>query len=232
MKYDFEAMEFDIEAARRGQLGFIKEHTPEGGNYWLRVMFGEIPRSEYQPKIDAMSAQWERENETGTLLDLNVKPGDVVECVGWSDSANDTAFVGCRYTIMERHPDGRYEGLCAVRDGGWMPVHWPNAEMLFRIISRAPEPDASKLWRDMTPKEREMSAVMECIEYVDEVFDSEMAQRAREQLGIGLKRETVTLYSADGLNWSPYFATNAKWAQTYDLIDGKPDLDSIKMEEL
>jgi len=74
--------------------------------------------------------------ETGTLAELNVSPGDVVECVGWSDDDSDL-LVGEQYTIMEKHPLGHYSGLCAVRDFGWTPVDEVGPTMLFRIVSRA-----------------------------------------------------------------------------------------------
>ena len=85
--------------------------------------------------------------ETGTLAELNVSPGDVVECVGWSDDDSDL-LVGEQYTIMEKHPLGHYSGLCAVRDRGWTPVDEVEPTMLFRIVSRAAA--TPKTWGEMT----------------------------------------------------------------------------------
>jgi hypothetical protein len=77
------------------------------------------------------------EKEIGTLAELNVKPGDVVGCVGWTDDDDSNFFVGTQYTIMKKHPKGYYDDLCAVGQDGWERVDKEGAKMLFRIISRA-----------------------------------------------------------------------------------------------
>ena len=88
--------------------------------------------------------------EIGTLAELSVKPGDVVECVGWSDDDSDF-LVGEQYTIMEKHPKGFYDDLCAVRNGhSWASVD--GSKMLFRIVSRAA--DTPKTWEEMTDEEK------------------------------------------------------------------------------
>jgi hypothetical protein len=92
-----------------------------------------------------------------------------------------------------------------------------------------------KTWAEMTDAERMSSAVMECIEHMDEFVDSEMAWKARIELNIRPepKRETVTYkaYLAPGA--LPFFDEdmsnpNCTIAITY--VDGNPD--SIKMEPL
>lgn len=79
----------------------------------------------------------------GTLKELGVKPGDVVEYVqgynGWYPE-----FVGHKYTIDEYgdpiHNECEGKSFC----GGCLHK--------FRLISRAAE--TPKLWRDMTPEEK------------------------------------------------------------------------------
>jgi len=80
--------------------------------------------------------------ETGTLKELNVKRGDVVECVGWYDG--DTQWVGCHYTILQGHPDGFSSGLVAYsQDDGYFDVD--DEGVYFRIISSAPDTDSIKM---------------------------------------------------------------------------------------
>jgi hypothetical protein len=80
--------------------------------------------------------------ETGTLKELNVKPGDVVECVSLGrNGSNHYVTVGKRYTI---NPNRSYTD-----DGGEINFGFSEA---FRIISRAS--DTPKTWGDMTDAEK------------------------------------------------------------------------------
>ena len=78
--------------------------------------------------------------ETGTLKELNVKPGDVVECV--AGPKHRTSWVGKRAVCMDTGSRGlRVEAedgcFCAVKDGS----NWQ-----YRIISRAtPTPDLTAI---------------------------------------------------------------------------------------
>lgn len=76
--------------------------------------------------------------KVGTLKELNVKPGDVVECV----YGYNCWTVGRHYAVDEN---------CEVQydTRGYWSV---SPQCTFRIISRAS--DAPKLWHDMTPKEK------------------------------------------------------------------------------
>lgn len=161
---------------------------------------------------------------TGTLAELNVKPGDVVELV----SVDGNEFIGTKCTIDESGNANSDSGL----------FFDPGIDDMFsrtwRIISRAS--DTAKTWGEMTDAEKGDSATMEAIEYIDEVFDSKLAQRVRDELGIKPepKSETVTLYHGpdDTAAFTGYKRANDDVVITYTRIDGKPDQDSIKMEAL
>ena len=88
--------------------------------------------------------------ETGTLAELNLKPGDVVECV------NRVYYKGLHWTCYEKHPKGYCDRLCVCfRDGdrsGYLRVK-NTCDWKFRIVSRASQPDTPKLLRDMTDAE-------------------------------------------------------------------------------
>jgi hypothetical protein len=143
--------------------------------------------------------------ETGTLAELNVKPGDVVECVGWLDDDDNDFLVGKQYTIMEKHPKGHYDDLCAVREGrGWTRVYNEDAKMLFRIVSRAS--DTPKKWCEMTDEEKGAILLAEHRGEVVEIWGGNgwwspcsvgryqgSAYRVRPPEP---KRDTVTIYGA------------------------------------
>ena len=70
---------------------------------------------------------------TGTLAELQVEPGDVVECVDCDD-----ASFGEIYTIHDKHPQGFTSVMCAIRHGThgtYRNVYASAAE--FCLISRA-----------------------------------------------------------------------------------------------
>ncbi len=188
-------------------------------------------------------AEWtdepEAQPETGTLAKLNLKPGDVVRCVDEN---------GCRFSWNREEDytveceDGRLEvnGVSSgIRNG--------TCVALFRIVSRASQPDTPKRLRDMT--DAEIGALVragftgQTIEALDPhdpednwaelfsaSFDSpELAYRVRPEP----KRETVTAYWCR--KWGmrlgdPIHDTTHRI--TFDLIDGKPDHASVRMEEL
>lgn len=77
--------------------------------------------------------------ETGTLAELDVKPGDVVKWNG-SDSP---------YTAQEMPDPNDKRKLWAKNDGGWI-----GDEARCRIISRATQPDKPKTWGEMTDAEK------------------------------------------------------------------------------
>jgi len=140
--------------------------------------------------------------EIGTLKELNVKPGDVVE----NQKGNN------QYTITED-----------MRVGG-CPVKY--AVDQYRIISRAP--DTPKLWRDMTDAEKgplllafyndkkslEIWRNGEWVFCIYPYWRGGIAYRVKPEP----KRVTVPLMA------------DFKEIGTIDLVDGKPDFDSIKSD--
>ncbi len=164
----------------------------------------------------------------GTLKELNVQPGDVVECVGTMGMENWT--IGKHYDVKgcgtPEDDDGETYG-CYLN---------PQPAVTFRIISRAPD-DKPKRWRDMTDEERGalllaehegkvIEVWQEDLMCFDEPFNSGLPFRSWHAYRIRPepKRETVTITN---------FHENARGHSiTFDTIDGKPDCDSVKMEEL
>ena len=163
-----------------------------------------------------------QDTQTGTLEELNVKPGDVVEMV----TNEDADFIGEIFDIRE---DGR-AGSRGV--GSFNPKYDGDFKRTWRLISRA----TPLTWGDMTDAEKGASSVMDCIEYIDEMFDSELAERARSELGIKPEPlvETVTLYgaySSGSDSWNFWDSIAKKTHRiTFTTTNGEPDLDSIKME--
>jgi hypothetical protein len=77
-------------------------------------------------------------SETGTPKELNLQPGDVVECLMWF---GDMFVADKEYTVS---CDGRLRGE---HKDDWVEQDFNGGK--FRIVSRAA--DTPKLWRDMTP---------------------------------------------------------------------------------
>jgi hypothetical protein len=174
----------------------------------------------------------------GTLKELDVKPGDVVECV---DQGSD---------IYIYHHDNVH---AIKEDGRWCGMHPDKCRGKFRIISRASE--APKTWVEMTPEEKgalllahhEGKVIERCVPMCDctgEVTNHEWkkcfhighylhcAYRIRPEP----VREVVEKYGYyDGNEWvfgSGPQTTSDTHRITFDLIDGKPDCDSVKMERI
>ena len=162
--------------------------------------------------------------ESGTLKELNVKPGDVVKYYGEKE-----------YTVAEGnkliHPGGNIQPY-----DGWDTVGY------FSIVSRAaPEP---KLWKDMSPEEKGALLLAEyegkTIEFwngplgwveASPLWDSYRAYRVKPEPVV----ETVALYNDPNGGWSFYEDSGTykrSYSITFDLVDGKPDCNSIKMEEI
>lgn len=169
--------------------------------------------------------------EYKTLRELDVQPGDVVE--NNTGSRKIIAHIDCDECCME-------SGVNVWRF--FHPWLWNNP--IWRIVSRAS--DTPKLWRDMTPEEKGALLLAhhegKVIEWLDPygiwfevdipLWHEERAYRVSpaEQRP---KRETVTLHGS---------VTDEVWGRgttgydthriTFELKDGEPDFDSIKMEPL
>lgn len=159
-------------------------------------------------------------SEVGTLQELNVNPGDVVECV--------TAPVHGRWTVGNKYYMTDKGLLCDI-------AHPQNSSIsTFRIISRAA--DTQKLWRDMTPEEKGALLLAQhdgrVMEYMGlygwqimlwPAFNQDHAYRVKPEP----KVETVEILDDELM-----FTTIKGHKITFNTVDGKPDCASIKMEPL
>ena len=155
--------------------------------------------------------------EYKTLSELDVKPGDVVESMAGSQNTIKTMTTD---TVIDTYD-----------------IEWSNRNPIWRIVSRAS--DTPKPLRDMTDAEigalvraKNEGKVIEIWDYdewleAEPAWDATNAYRVRPEP----KRETVTLYWRKG-NPAHNIEHGDTHRITFDLIDGKPDCDSIKMEEL
>jgi hypothetical protein len=156
---------------------------------------------------------------TGTLKELNVQEGDVVEFV----------YSGLLYTVSKKphhliHPSG-VDAYYTGWDFG-----------TFTLISRAntqPKP-----WRDLSPEEKGALLLADHEGKVIEVWApwspywetmeprwvNDQAYRIKPEP----KRETITMSSKD----IRYGVIPKGYDITFDLVDGEPDVTTIKMEKL
>lgn len=162
----------------------------------------------------------------GTLKELGVGVGDVVE---HSD--------GTRYEI--RMNDCGNPANYDIKFG-FFGVEVSESVQQYIIISRAS--DKTKLWRDMTAEEK--GALLLAVhdggqlqykhnldwQNCNDVFSGNYAYRIKPDP----KVETVTITGGDGSGFGFYQngGVNNTHRITFNLIDGKPDCASVKMEEL
>lgn len=151
--------------------------------------------------------------ETGTLQELNVKPGDVVECV---DSISVCYTNGIQYTIGGEDDDG-------------LTVYQGEQGSAFRIVSRAsdtPRPfgeltDAEG-WSEWTSASEwdvsKYDVQMECIDGIHRV-------RTRPRQPV-----QFDIYAKYGKLYPDAYPKTHRISVTFD--GGDPDCASIKMEPL
>jgi hypothetical protein len=175
-------------------------------------------------------------SEYKTLRELDVQPGDVVE---WQDGGDiytvisaevlgdESAFAGEVRADLSGYGFGIFGEYC-----------------LFRIVSRASRDDSPKLWRDMTPEEKGVlllahheGKAIECWTENSPTWDKTNPQwidRVAYRVRPEPKVETVAIYGAPSkhVQWCLEQCGLDTHSITFDLIDGKPDVASIKMEEL
>lgn len=162
--------------------------------------------------------------EIGTLEELNVKPGDVVEFV----------LTGSHHTVLCGKRISDTKGAPINYDLSWDCIG------NFRIVSRAS--DKPKLWRDMTPEEKGALLLAhhegKVIEWTGS-FGSEFNMDSTRGTPVWSdthayrikpepKVETVTMDGND-IRFSGFFKGHRI---TFNLIDGEPDCTSVKMEKL
>ena len=164
----------------------------------------------------------------GTLKELGVKPGDVVVLHG--DKTEE------KFICVE----------CPQRTKGYpFDDHWDFGNALFRdgefrIISRAAE--TPKLWCDMTPEEKgalllahhegknlQFTRPSICNEWRDVAVHPEWCQGNAYRVKPEPKVETVDIIHAYDITGELYSDTHRI---TFNLIDGKPDCASVKMEPI
>jgi len=180
------------------------------------------------PRDDTPKLWRDMTQEYKTLSELDVQPGDVVECM---TSYRDTWTVGKQYTMTD----------CGLECNFTQPQQ--SSISTFRIISRAA--DTPKIWRDMTPEEKGALLLAhhegKVIEFWNGVswrivycgipswFEDD-AYRIRPKPN----RETVTVHWGKEWGFTLGHGPSSRDTHriTFDLIDGKPDCDSVKMEEM
>ena len=169
--------------------------------------------------------------ETGTLAELNVQPGDVVECVQLGVKANN------HYVTVGRQYEIQGNGWFIDNEGDLCFGH----SNIFRLVSRA----TLKTWGEMTDEEKGALLLAEhrgeVVEWIDPSNKNDKWDREGFAIGLPvmayrvrppeLKRETVCCWW-NGHNIHRKNHTDRTHRITFDLIDGKPDCASIRMEEL
>jgi len=168
--------------------------------------------------------------QVGTLAELDVKAGDVVEFVEWHDNPSDAGSFayGKRYTVKDDKIDsGR----------GFFLIDTPN---IFRIVSRAT--DTPKTFGELTDAEQAALLLAHhrgiSLQMLigddwfdpDGIFSVNLAYRVAPPKPVV---ETVTMrvfHSGNG--WCSDHMSNPTHRITFDTIDGVPDTGSIKMVEV
>lgn len=166
-------------------------------------------------------AEWTYE-ETGTLEELGVKEGDVVECVFYDGSY---WTIGNHYTIT---PDNKIPN----NNGSLFSLGDP-CGAVFKLISRADT--APKLWRDMTPEEKGALLLAhhegEEIENSGDGFKTVYSERPfwGDDCAYRVKPKPVTTQGTISVKNEYGVVTHTS---PIDITDGVPDTTTIKLEDV
>jgi hypothetical protein len=185
-----------------------------------------------------------QETQTGTLKELNVQPGDVVKSVDGAEGVKDyfAKFIGLEWEVRSN------DVWCAEIEDSFII----DCEHIFTVVSRATPADTPKTWGEMTDAEKGALLLAEldgeCLEQKGRVIvnGESLFRWAPKQEGCWLDSfayrikpeplvETVTAYADPNLGGG--FEVNSHcehWPYriTFTTTNGKPDLDSIKMEQI
>lgn len=163
--------------------------------------------------------------KTGTLKQLGVGPGDIVEWRG----------VG-RYTVVD-DKNVQHE------NGQWLLNGIDNSGDGFRLISRAS--DTPKTWSEMTDAEKGALLLdwndnharnvqqwngSEWVGMMTGRFGKSVAYRVKPEPEVDVAE--IYLDPSDSVALSDFRFDDATYRITYTTKDGKPDCASIKMEEI
>lgn len=162
--------------------------------------------------------------DVGTLRELDVNPGDVVEYI-------DT---GAKQTVVGTDHNGRFVGDRCIEGESWL-----SERNCWRLVSRA----QPTIWRDMTPEEKGALLLAahegKAIEFMND-FDTPEWKKAAPKWAswcyYRVKPEPVRETVSGWWNGKNFHNT-ANYVDrthriTFDTIDGKPDCNSVKMEAI
>lgn len=204
-----------------------RAHNDEGVDYW--VSEGELsPILENEQDSDA---------PTGTLEELDLKPGDVVEFVRVADGflIDYEHFVGSTWVVEDSE---------SVYSSALDDRFYFGAAHTFKLISR--ESDSRVLFKDLTPEEKGALLLAQYedkeIQFYSDMLgewipcelgsDGDLVYRVKPESEV----ETVTMYGGFFTDHWDFISSDCEdkvtHMITFTTTDGKPDLESIKMEEL
>lgn len=172
----------------------------------------------------------------GIFDDLNLLPGDVIECV-YSDSFLWT--VGKQYTVTANGSILDDEG------DNWVDITSGNPMApKFKVVSRKKESNMPKLWKDMTDVEKGALLLAEYEGkslqiYINDnwtTFKSDRYAQFHESSAYRPEpqRKTITRMM-HCVGEQPFIAetmSNPTHIITFDMLDDSPDCSSIRMEKL
>ena len=179
--------------------------------------------------------------EIGTLEELNVKEGDVVRF----EKSCLPSYVNYRgYTAVVRKDGGTDYFLERPNEGCFTAKNGHK----WSIVSRA-QPEY-KMWKDMTDEEKGVlllahheGKVIQWSYYLPWFTEHDSSDKGYEPVWSGeiyyrVKAEPVIKTietrtgNPEGGSWASWSDDDDTHKITYDIVDGQPDINSIKMEKI